>query len=96
MIVPGGKPVTAVPGLRPKSPLITLGPVLVIVEPAKIAKLSAVPRSTVVAALISPTIPRVETTINKTPNKILLEIFIYSPSELFSIMKNFITFIPFI
>jgi hypothetical protein len=31
---PGGKPVIAVPGERPTSPEITLGPVLVIVVPA--------------------------------------------------------------
>ena len=32
-----------VPGLRPKSPLMVLDPVLVTVEPPKTAKLSAVP-----------------------------------------------------
>ena len=37
---------TAVPGLTPRSPLIALGPVLVTVEPASTAKLSAVPRPT--------------------------------------------------
>ena len=40
--LPGGKPVTADPGLNPRSPLlITVGPVLVTVEPAKIAKSAA-------------------------------------------------------
>src|SRR6202035_6118692 len=38
--VPGGKPVTALPGLRPTFPWITLLPVLVMVEPARIAKLA--------------------------------------------------------
>ena len=35
--VPGGNPVTAVPGLTPRSPLMTLGPVLVTVVPARTA-----------------------------------------------------------
>ena len=43
---PGGKPVTAVPGLTPRSPLITLGPVLVTVVPASTAYDVAVPRPT--------------------------------------------------
>jgi hypothetical protein len=44
--MPGGNPVTAVPGLTPRSPLMTLGPVLVTVCPARTAKLPAVPRPT--------------------------------------------------
>src|SRR6266480_4166809 len=40
------EPVTAVPGLKPRSPVIVVGPVLVIVEPARTAKPSAVPRPT--------------------------------------------------
>jgi len=44
--IPGGNPVTAVPGLTPRSPLIALGPVLVTVLPARTAKLPAVPRPT--------------------------------------------------
>lgn len=43
---PGGKPVTAIPGLTPRSPLIVEEPVFVTVEPARTAKLSAVPRPT--------------------------------------------------
>jgi hypothetical protein len=39
----GGKPVTAVPGLTPRSPVITLGPVLVTVEAPSTAKLWAIP-----------------------------------------------------
>ncbi len=38
LMTPGGNPVMAVPGLNPTSPLIIEGPVLVIVEPAIIAK----------------------------------------------------------
>jgi len=44
---PGGKPVTAVPGLTPRSPEITDGPVLVTVVPANTAKDVAVPSPTV-------------------------------------------------
>jgi hypothetical protein len=42
--IPGGNPVTAVPGLSPRSPVTILEPVLVIVEPPRTAKLCAVPR----------------------------------------------------
>src|SRR5437660_1604639 len=41
---PGGKPVTARPGLTPRLPTTVVEPVLVTVEPARTAKLSAVPR----------------------------------------------------
>src|SRR4029079_715059 len=41
---PGGKPVTAVPGLRPRSPVTIVGPVLVTVEAPTTAKLDAPPR----------------------------------------------------
>jgi hypothetical protein len=44
--IPGGKPVIALPGLTPRSPLRMLGPVLVTVVPANTAKLLAVPRPT--------------------------------------------------
>ena len=40
---PRGNPVTAVPGATPKSPVTTVGPVFVTVEPARTAKLCAVP-----------------------------------------------------
>jgi hypothetical protein len=43
---PGGKPVTALPGLTPRSPEMTEGPVLVTVVPANTAKLLAVPNPT--------------------------------------------------
>ncbi len=43
---PGGKPVTEVPGLKPRSPLMTLLPVFVTVVAPRTAKLLAVPRST--------------------------------------------------
>ncbi len=42
--IPGGNPVTAVPGLSPRSPVITVRPVLVTVAPARTAKLAADPR----------------------------------------------------
>jgi hypothetical protein len=51
--VPGGNPVTAVPGLTPRSPLMALGPVLVTVVPARTAKLPAVPRPTGAVAAVA-------------------------------------------
>jgi hypothetical protein len=44
--MPGGNPVTEVPGLRPRFPLMTVRPVLVTVVPARTPKLPAVPRPT--------------------------------------------------
>jgi len=45
--VPGGNPVTEVPGLSPRSPpVIVVGPVLVTVEPARILKFPAVSNGT--------------------------------------------------
>ncbi|MEJ7699213.1 MAG: hypothetical protein WKF71_06145 [Pyrinomonadaceae bacterium] len=41
---PGGKPVTAVPGLTPKFPFTVLRPVLVTVVAANTPKVEAVPR----------------------------------------------------
>src|ERR1700738_2217801 len=43
MSVPGGKPVTALPVLRPRSPVSTVGPVLVIVDDDTTAKAEALP-----------------------------------------------------
>ncbi len=48
--VPGGNPVTALPGLTPRFPLMMLAPVLVTVVPARTPKLPAVPRPGAVAA----------------------------------------------
>jgi hypothetical protein len=42
---PGGKPVTEVPGLRPRSPVTVVRLALVTVEPARMAKIEAEPRS---------------------------------------------------
>ncbi len=39
--IPGGNPPIEVPGLNPISPVITVAPVLVTSEPARIAKLDA-------------------------------------------------------
>src|ERR1051326_2622040 len=57
LIVPGGNPVTAVPGLKPKFPLTVVAPVLVTVEAARTANVLADPRATgawpaVVAAVV--------------------------------------------
>src|ERR1041384_2713045 len=46
LTVPGGNPVTAVPGLSPRSPLTMVGPVLVTVEAARTANVVADPRAT--------------------------------------------------
>jgi hypothetical protein len=48
--VAGGKPVTEVPGERPKSPVTTLEPVLVTVEDPRTANELAVPSETLRAA----------------------------------------------
>jgi hypothetical protein len=44
--IPGGNPVTEVPGLNPKSPSTMVGPVFVTVDPAIIAKSATQSRST--------------------------------------------------
>jgi hypothetical protein len=46
---PGGNPVTAVPGLTPRSPVMTVLPVLVTVLLARTAKVVAVPSAGAVA-----------------------------------------------
>src|ERR1044072_3160732 len=43
LTVPGGNPVTAVPGLNPRSPLTVVAPVLVTVEAARTANVPAGP-----------------------------------------------------
>ncbi len=48
--VPGGKPVIAVPGLTPRSPTRTVGPVFVTVVAPSTAKLPAVPSDGATAA----------------------------------------------
>lgn len=73
--MPGGKPVTALPGLTPRSPVTMVGPVLFTVEPARTAKLAAVPSEGAVAnkglalALV--------TTVNKSAamsNKVVINV----------------------
>src|SRR5437764_12365025 len=49
--MPGGKPVTEMPGLRPRSPVITLAPALVTVEAARTANVPATPRFGAVSVL---------------------------------------------
>src|SRR6185503_5170136 len=46
LTMPGGNPVTAVPGLSPRSPLTMLKPVLVTVEPPRTANVAADPSTT--------------------------------------------------
>jgi hypothetical protein len=45
-MIPGGNPVTEVPGLNPRLPEIVEEPVLVTVLPARIANVLAVPKAT--------------------------------------------------
>src|SRR6476660_8013677 len=52
--IPGGKPVTEVPGLRPRSPLMTVGPVLVTVEAPTTPKVEATPRGGATAMALTP------------------------------------------
>lgn len=65
---PGGKPVIDVPGETPRSPEITVGPVLVTVEEARTAKLSATPRSMLCAAPdgVAPAVIRASPAITAT------------------------------
>src|ERR1700719_4064129 len=44
---PGGNPVTELPGLSPRSPVMIVAPVLVTVDAPKMAKVSAAPSGTV-------------------------------------------------
>lgn len=44
LTIPGGNPVTAVPGLTPRLPLTVVGPVFVTALPPSTPKLPAVPR----------------------------------------------------
>lgn len=75
---PGPKPDCVVVANDPTSPLIVVVPVFVIPPPARTAKLSAVPRSTVdVAAIISPAKPRANTTANTVINEALLNFFVF-------------------
>src|SRR5580704_1457873 len=48
---PGGNPVTELPGLSPRFPVMIVAPALVTVEPPKMAKFSAAPSGTVWAAV---------------------------------------------
>src|SRR5438067_5364787 len=48
--VPGGNPVTELPGETPRLPVMTLGPVFVTVDPPRTAKLCEVPRDTCASA----------------------------------------------
>lgn len=58
MTVPGPNPVMAVPGLIPRSPFRTVGPVFVTVDPPSTANVPAVPRSTAWALVVTTASPR--------------------------------------
>src|ERR1041385_8845320 len=57
MRTPGGKPVTEMPGLNPRSPVMLLGPALVTVEAPRTANTPAAPRFGAACALIC-SVPR--------------------------------------
>jgi hypothetical protein len=46
LTIPGAKPVTAVPALTPRSPVMEVGPIFVTVDPASTAKVEAAPSET--------------------------------------------------
>src|SRR5207249_9043036 len=54
LTVPGGNPVTEVPGLKPRSPLAVVAPVLVTVDAPRTAYVPADPRAT---GTCPPTVP---------------------------------------
>jgi hypothetical protein len=64
---PGGKPEIAVPGESPISPLIVVGPVLVISLPANTAKDDAVPRLTVAVAPSADWVPNATSVMKAIP-----------------------------
>ncbi len=66
LTVPGGKPVRDVPGDSPKSPLTIVAPVLVIVEPPSMAKLSAEPKLTADAAITDSEVLNINTAVSSS------------------------------
>src|SRR5665648_1257490 len=85
--VPGGKPVTEVPGLTPRSPEMIEGPVLVTVVPASTAKDVAVPNPTdgsaaawaLLATATSNASPAIGAAARRTCRDTCLEFFIVRP-----------------
>src|ERR1700726_2361008 len=60
---PGGNPVTEPPGLSPRFPSMIVAPVLVTVEPPRMAKFSAAPSGTVCAS-VDPEVASSAETVN--------------------------------
>lgn len=79
--MPGGNPVKelALPGLRPRLPVITVGPVLVIVCPARTVKLRAVPSLGWVAANAAAGQVATAIPVIRTSREATLEFFITPP-----------------
>ena len=65
--LPGGNPVREVPGESPMSPLMVVGPVLVMVLPARTAYVDAVPRLTVAVAAMADWVPKAASVKNAIP-----------------------------
>src|SRR5258708_39441669 len=86
--VPGGKPVTAVPGLTPRSPVTWEAPVLVTVDPARTAKLADDPRDTGAWAAA------VSLTANIAHRKTMPNFFMINRTELNLFIVIVLTFAP--
>jgi hypothetical protein len=65
MTLPGGNPVIAVPGLTPRSPVRTVAPVFVTVDPPRTANDAAVPKLTL-CAVIRKGNARLQATLNRS------------------------------
>ncbi len=64
--LPGGNPVTALPGLTPRFPLTMVAPVLVTVEPPRTAKLAAVPSVGAVCCRLIASMPGGKAAVRRT------------------------------
>src|SRR5665647_1049306 len=96
--VTSARPANCVPGCSPTSPVIVVGPVLVIVVPAKTAKLAVVPRFTGgwAAILIAGTaIITTITSVNSGIDRIQLSVFIGPFTPPFSTLHGRAPFIAY-
>src|SRR5438045_3263725 len=77
--VPGGNPVTELPGDTPRLPVMTLGPVFVTVDPPRTAKLCEVPRDICASAGNALVRTITKTTANSLPDAdFILDLPLYS------------------
>src|ERR1017187_8965236 len=85
--IPGGNPVIERPGQTPKSPLMTLGPVLVTVEAPRTPKLAAVPK--MVSAYDR--LPAARKENNSAARSIIFMVVLLSLRPVISVTSYFIT-----